>query len=69
MALGNDKDFVEDYKRITGEEPDHVAAEEVEKIFDRIRNIDPEVKRVLKESVGEGSATVSMSSPTATGTH
>ena len=51
-ALSNDKDFVSDYKKITGEEPEHVSASDVEKMFDRIRNIDPEVKRVLKESVG-----------------
>jgi tripartite-type tricarboxylate transporter receptor subunit TctC len=53
MALGKDPDFVSDFKKITGQEPDHVAAEDVEKIFDRMRNLDPEVKRVLKESVGE----------------
>jgi hypothetical protein len=53
MALGGDKDFVSDYKKITGEEPEHLPAEEVEKIFERIRNFDPEIKRVLKESVGE----------------
>jgi tripartite-type tricarboxylate transporter receptor subunit TctC len=52
-ALEKDKDFIEDYKRITGEEPDLVPADEVERIFQRIRNVDPEVKRVLKESVGE----------------
>jgi tripartite-type tricarboxylate transporter receptor subunit TctC len=52
VAVEKDKDFVEDYKKITGEEPDLVRAEEVERIFDRMRNVDPEVKRVLKESVG-----------------
>jgi hypothetical protein len=54
QAVEKDKDFIEDYKRITGEGPDLVPAEEVERIFERIRNVDPEVKRVLKESVGEG---------------
>src|SRR5262245_50341349 len=51
-ALEQDKDFIQDYRKITGEEPEHVAAQEVERIFERIRNVDPEVKRVLKESVG-----------------
>lgn len=51
-ALPQDKDFVSDFQKITGEAPDHVSAEDVEKIFERIRNIDPKVKRVLKESVG-----------------
>jgi tripartite-type tricarboxylate transporter receptor subunit TctC len=52
-ALEKDKDFVEDYRKITGEEPDYVRADEVERIFDRIRKVDPEVKRVLRESVGQ----------------
>jgi tripartite-type tricarboxylate transporter receptor subunit TctC len=51
-AVEKDKDFISDYKRITGEEPDLVKAEEVEKIFNRMRNVDPEVKKILKESVG-----------------
>jgi tripartite-type tricarboxylate transporter receptor subunit TctC len=51
-ALENDKDFIEDYRKITGEDPEHVAAEEVERIFERIRSVDPEVKKVLKDSVG-----------------
>ena len=51
-AVEKDKDFIEDYKKITGEEPDLVPADEVERIFQRIIKVDPEVKRVLKESVG-----------------
>jgi len=53
QAVAKDKDFVEDFKRITGDEPEMVPADEVERIFERIRNVDPEVKRVLRESVGE----------------
>jgi tripartite-type tricarboxylate transporter receptor subunit TctC len=53
-AVEKDKDFIADYQKITGEEPDLVPADEVERIFQRIINVDPEVKRVLKESVGEG---------------
>jgi tripartite-type tricarboxylate transporter receptor subunit TctC len=51
-AVEKDKDFIADYKRITGEDPDLVRAEEVERIFERMRHVDPEVKKVLKESVG-----------------
>jgi hypothetical protein len=50
--VAQDKDFIDDFKRITGEEADVVAPDEIERIFERIRNVDPEVKRVLKESVG-----------------
>ena len=50
-ALGQDKDFMEDYRRITGGEPDLVKAELVEPLFGRMRHVDPEVTRILKESV------------------
>ena len=52
-AAGQDAAFERDFKAITGEEPDVVAPAEVEAIFDRIRKVDPEVKRVLRESVGQ----------------
>jgi putative tricarboxylic transport membrane protein len=51
-ALENDKDFVADFKKITGEPPELVKADEVARIFERIRKVDPEVKRVLRVSVG-----------------
>ena len=51
-ALEKDKDFVEDFKKITGDDPELVPAEEVERIFARIRNVSPVVKQVLKDSVG-----------------
>ena len=50
--VAHDKDFGEDFKKITGEEPDVVSFEEIQQIFDQIHNVDPEVKRILKESVG-----------------
>ena len=51
-ALEKEKDFVEDFKKITGDDPELVPAEEVERIFARIRNVSPVVKQVLKDSVG-----------------
>ena len=53
QAAGKDAAFARDFKAITGEEPDVVAPAEIEAIFDRIRKVDPEVKRVLRESVGQ----------------
>ena len=53
QAAGKDPAFAKDFKAITGEEPDIVEPAEIEAIFDRIRNVDPEVKRVLRESVGQ----------------
>jgi tripartite-type tricarboxylate transporter receptor subunit TctC len=52
-ALGQDKDFVEDYMRVTGEEPDLIKADSIEPLFQRMRHVDPEVVRILKESVAE----------------
>ena len=52
-TLGHDKDFIEDYLRVTGEEPSLVKAEQIEPLFQRMRHIDPEVVRILKESVAE----------------
>ena len=52
-ALGQDQDFVADYMKVTGEEPDLMKAELIEPLLQRIRHVDPEVVRILKESVGE----------------
>jgi hypothetical protein len=53
QATGQDQAFADDFRKITGEEPDVVTPGEVEAIFRRIRNVDPEVKRVLRESIGQ----------------
>jgi tripartite-type tricarboxylate transporter receptor subunit TctC len=52
-ALGHDQDFVADYMKVTGEEPDLMKAELIEPLFQRMRHVDPEVVRILKESVAE----------------
>jgi len=51
-AVAHDKDFISDYQKITGEEPDLVKADLIEPLFERMRHVDPQIKRVLKESVG-----------------
>jgi putative tricarboxylic transport membrane protein len=51
-ALANDPDFVADYERVTKEKPDFVGAEEVERVFDTMRTVRPDVRKVLKESIG-----------------
>jgi tripartite-type tricarboxylate transporter receptor subunit TctC len=53
QGAGKDAAFARDFKAITGEEPDVVEPAEIEMIFERIRKVDPEVKRVLRESVGQ----------------
>ena len=51
--LINDHDFIEDYKRTTGEEPDLVRAEDIDPLFDRMKNIDPKIKNILLDSIKE----------------
>ena len=51
-AVGEDPGFINDYKRITGEAPDLVAAGEIAPLFDRMRHVDPVITRMVKESVG-----------------
>jgi tripartite-type tricarboxylate transporter receptor subunit TctC len=53
LAVAADPDFIAGYKRITGEAPDLLDAQVVQQIFDRIRNVDPNVKQILKESIAE----------------
>ena len=52
-ALQDDPAFAKEFKAITGEDPDIVSPVEIEQIFERIRKVSPEVKRVLRESVGQ----------------
>jgi tripartite-type tricarboxylate transporter receptor subunit TctC len=52
QMVAKDPDFIADYHKITGENPDLVGADEIQRVFERISNVDPEVKRALKESIG-----------------
>ncbi len=52
-GLATDADFAAEYRRVTGEEPDLVRATELEPLFNRMRNIEPAIKQVLKESIGQ----------------
>jgi tripartite-type tricarboxylate transporter receptor subunit TctC len=53
LAVAADPGFIAGYKKITGEAPDLLGAPVVEQIFDRIRNVDPKVKQILKDSIAE----------------
>src|SRR5262249_8020002 len=54
QALASDPDFVADYERVTREKADFVGAAEVELVLAKMRAVRPEVRRVLKESIGGG---------------
>jgi hypothetical protein len=52
LALARDPDFIADYERVIKEKPDFIGAEEVERVFDSMRAVRPEVRKVLKDSIG-----------------
>ena len=52
QALANDPDFVADYERITKEKPDFIGAEDVQLVFGKMRAVRPEIRQVLKVSIG-----------------
>ena len=52
-AVAADPAFIADFRKVTGEAPDLVGAETVEQIFARIRNVSPQVKEMLKESIAK----------------
>jgi tripartite-type tricarboxylate transporter receptor subunit TctC len=52
QALASDPDFVADYERVTKDKPDFVGAAEVERVLDNMRAVRPDIRKVLKESIG-----------------
>jgi tripartite-type tricarboxylate transporter receptor subunit TctC len=52
IGLMKDEGFIEDYKKVTSEEPDLVRAEELLPLFERIGRVDPAIKKVLRDSIG-----------------
>ncbi len=50
--LSTDQGFIDDYKKVTSEEPDLVRAEDLEPLFKRMANVDPAIRKVLRESIG-----------------
>ena len=53
QALAQDPEFQADYQRVTGEKPDLVGAAELEPLFERVRKLDPVIKKTLQASVDE----------------
>jgi tripartite-type tricarboxylate transporter receptor subunit TctC len=49
--IGKDEAFLTEFQKITGERPEFVTAEELKPLFDRLKTIDPEVKKTLIESM------------------
>jgi len=53
VGLMKDDGFIEDYKKVTSEEPDLVRGEDLLPLFERIGRVDPAIKNVLRDSIGK----------------
>jgi hypothetical protein len=50
-SIAKEEEFLRDFERVVGERPDLVTADELQPLFERMRNIDPEIKKVLQQSI------------------
>lgn len=50
-AIAKDEEFLKDFERVTGERPDIVTDEELQPLFERMRNVDPAIRKVLQQSI------------------
>lgn len=53
QATARDPDFARDFERVTNEKPEIAPAGEVEPLLERMRNVSPEVRKVLKDAIAE----------------
>ena len=53
QAMIRDPDCIADYQRITGEKPDIAPFDEVEPVLASLRQVDPAIKQVVKDSIAE----------------
>ena len=51
-AIGKDPAFIAEYEKITGERPELVSADDLKPLFERLKNIDPAIKKALVDSIG-----------------
>jgi hypothetical protein len=48
-----DPDFQADYEKVTSQKPDLVTAEELAPLFERLRHLDPAIKKTLADNIAE----------------
>jgi len=53
MRVAADPEFQVEFQKVTSERADLVGAEELEPLFARIRDLDPVVKKVLQDTMGD----------------
>jgi tripartite-type tricarboxylate transporter receptor subunit TctC len=51
-SVARDPAFIADYERVIREKPDFIGADEVDRVFDAMRAVRPEIRQVLKDSIG-----------------
>ena len=53
MQLSKDEEFQKEFTRVTSERADLVSGDELEPVFQRMRNVDPAIRKVLQDAVAE----------------
>jgi hypothetical protein len=53
MAVSKDEEFQKEFQRVTSERADLVPGEELDSVFQRMRTVDPAVKKVLQDAVAD----------------
>ena len=53
LAVAADPEFQVEFQKVTGEKPDLVSGVELEKLFERVRHLDPAIKKIVQESIDE----------------
>ena len=51
-AIGKDPAFIAEYEKMTGEKPELVSIDDLKPLFERLKNIDPAIKKTLVDSIG-----------------
>jgi tripartite-type tricarboxylate transporter receptor subunit TctC len=52
VAVGKDKDFIEEFERVIKDPPEVTPAEEGQEVLDKLSSIKPEIKATLKHEAG-----------------
>ena len=47
----HDEEFLREFQRVVGERPDLAGEKELQPLFERMRSVDPAIKRVLQDSI------------------
>ena len=53
LAVAADPEFQAEFLKVTGEKPELVSGTELEKLFERVRHLDPAISKIVNDSMAE----------------